>query len=377
MNSPQNSELLVVGAGLAGLSVATAAIEAGIGTTVIDRAPVGSGASGMPQALLNPATGRNAKQAWRAMEALQRGRQLLERADREGERSCWVENGVLRPALEEKIAARFRREMEKGDWPPGSIRWIDREEFSRLYPSLRSFGGLWIPVACTVETPRFLGGLVRWLQSEGVHFILPSSSKQHPKGESAKNSSGTPETEPLTPDTGLPESRWTVYALGRGFTNHPLFRRLPLHCVKGQTLTLRLREPLPFDCSLSSIGYITQGASADGSVVLGATFEHRFDHDHPDREGRDYLLQRLEKTLPGFGSGIDGERGWAGIRVTTPDHRPFAGRHPELEEAYALGGLGSKGLMYAPLLGKLLVETILGKGEIPGPFRIERLLRKG
>ncbi|MDZ7681126.1 MAG: FAD-dependent oxidoreductase [Fodinibius sp.] len=60
------TDFCILGAGLAGLSLADALAEKGFTTTVVDKSTVAAGASGTPGGLVNPATGRRAKKSWRA-----------------------------------------------------------------------------------------------------------------------------------------------------------------------------------------------------------------------------------------------------------------------------------------------------------------------
>ncbi|MEX2584889.1 MAG: FAD-dependent oxidoreductase, partial [Balneolaceae bacterium] len=97
MSKAKRYDLIILGAGIAGLSVAAAARKAGLKTVVIDRAKPGSGASGAWMGLLNPATGRRAKKAWQAETALQATLELFEEVQNDTGETFYWNNGVIRP----------------------------------------------------------------------------------------------------------------------------------------------------------------------------------------------------------------------------------------------------------------------------------------
>jgi len=357
-------DLLIMGAGIAGLSVAYAASKSGIKTAVIDRKYPGSGASGVPQALLNPATGRKAKKTWNAEKCLSYTTELLEEVQRKSGFQFYTNNGVIRPALDSVMAENMFYSYQESGWPDGWVEWLDSKELKLRFPGLNpGEGGLWIPVAGTVAFERFITALYRHLKDRGVSFF--TGSEPSVSGSQPWLISGF--SRPFTAEN-------IVHATGESISYNPHWKMVSIHRVKGQTLTVEFSKKLPFRCSLSSLGYIAQGADPSGSVVLGSTYEHQYDHRGPDDKGASYLLKRLEKTVPDLQKNIRGYEGWSGIRVTTPDKKPFAGKHPETDNLYVLGALGSKGLMLGPYLGKLLSEYILHGMEIPPLFTVDRLL---
>jgi len=73
-------------------------------------------------------------------------------------------------------------------------------------------------------------------------------------------------------------------------------------------------------------------------------------------------LARAESLLPGFTAGLHpmGLAGWTGFRTTVPDRLPVMGA-TALEGAYAATGLGSRGLLWAPLGAELVASEAEGE----------------
>lgn len=170
-----------------------------------------------------------------------------------------------------------------------------------------------------------------------------------------------------------------------------------------------------FAVSRSSLGMLERVISGnhyiipDGdTVIVGASFERgvtnnqiKTDDDASNRQGATQTLASLDlcgETLESF----------AGVRATTPDRLPLVGPLPDTdacERIYAdlrhgrpladypplpvhkgiflLGGLGSRGIVTAPFAARLLVDHMMGNGDImhwsslinPARFQIRRLKR--
>jgi sarcosine oxidase, subunit beta len=63
-------------------------------------------------------------------------------------------------------------------------------------------------------------------------------------------------------------------------------------------------------------------------------------------------------------------RQWAGVYDTTPDKRPLVGEHRDRPGVWSLNGWSGRGMLLAPLAAELLAREIAGKGrdEGLGPF---------
>jgi tRNA 5-methylaminomethyl-2-thiouridine biosynthesis bifunctional protein len=143
-------------------------------------------------------------------------------------------------------------------------------------------------------------------------------------------------------------------------------------------------------------GYVVR---AMGRLVFGATFEAAEGEPRVNEAARAHNLGVLARLRPGFASGDLTSR--AAIRATTQDRMPFAGapQKMELEKEKApdgtpapsgrlrlIGGLGSRGFLWAPLLAEMVASEAFGE-PCPGEERVaacldpkrfhERALRRG
>jgi len=100
----------------------------------------------------------------------------------------------------------------------------------------------------------------------------------------------------------------------------------------------------------------------DQGVCIGASYHH--DDEDAAVRGSDHRenLARAESMLPGFTAGVGPETlcGWTGFRATVPDRLPIYGASA-VEGLYTATGLGSRGLLWAPLGAELLACQLEGE----------------
>ena len=118
-------------------------------------------------------------------------------------------------------------------------------------------------------------------------------------------------------------------------------------------------------------GYVLE---AFGDLVFGATFEPAVGEPVVTDAARTFnldVLRRLRPDLLEIGAGVASR---AAIRATTRDRLPFAGAPPCREDATQpgddvrlVGGLGSRGFLWAPLLAEMIASAAFGE-----PAPVER-----
>lgn len=337
-------DFIILGAGLAGLSLADSLSERGANICVIEANEIGAGASGTPLGMVNPATGRRATKTWRAEQCYDAIAGNLKKVYPYADTRFHHKNGVLRPALTEKIARKMSDQLEKTTWPDGWVYWLTEEEIKEKHPGITCVdGGLWIPIGITVDVAGYLRALAAYLSEKNT--IL-----EHADYELEKLDDGW--------KIELSDCTFSgnnlVFATGYHMVDHPWWEFLKLHPIKGQLAVFEPDQPLSFDHSISSLGYI---ATLDKHrFAQGSTYEHDFEDLSTSDYGEEYLRNKLKRTLPQLEEHSTLVDQWAGVRISTPNRKPVLGQHPDHEHLYAYTGLGSKGLMY----GKYLAEHYAG-----------------
>lgn len=333
----------------------------------MDPHPPGSGASAAPAMLINPAAGKRARKTWHAGSGFAAITDLMHRVERHTKEKFHEMKGVIRPALSKKMARDFQKSPVKYEWEAGWLEWMEPEHFSHLFPYLGNhYGGLFIPHAGTVYGQLFNKALIRYLDDNGVDLIF-----DEPFEISKKNDLWHISTADVRYHSPI-----LIDASGAAQAVSDRWSILPLHEVKGQTVTYTFTQPLPLDASVSGMGYMAFLSHKPTQLTVGSTYEHHFDHTEPDQAGLKALYQKLERMLPGYVGNIQSADQWSAVRVTLPDKQPVIGEHPEQKNVYILGALGSKGLLMGRYLAGLLADHIFTGSEIWENVSIQRFSQK-
>ena len=151
--------------------------------------------------------------------------------------------------------------------------------------------------------------------------------------------------------------------MGYGYRHHSELTALNLHALKGQTVRVARPDALPRGLiPLSGQGYVVP---EQDTLIVGSSYEHDFADLAPSDEQTRQILAKASWMLPGLQEAavLDAT---AGVRVTVPGARlPMLGPLPGRSRIWIFTGLGSKGLLMAPLLARNLPsffehpETIL------------------
>src|SRR5262249_30258588 len=133
---------------------------------------------------------------------------------------------------------------------------------------------------------------------------------------------------------------------------------LPLEPVRGQVSVLPSALARVLAVPVCGDGMVAP--LPGGGFCIGATIQLN-DRDLSVRAA-DHTenLARADPPPPGFTAGADAARlnGHAALRAATPDRLPLVGALPGTEGLHALLGLGTRGLVWAPLCAELLASQL-------------------
>lgn len=357
------TDICILGAGLAGLSLADAFAEHNLSTIVIDKNSIASGASGTPGGLVNPATGRRAKKSWKAEQCYEAVSANLEKIQQHSNVRFFFKNGLLRPALLQKMARKMKKQYDKTTWPDGWCQWKNEAEIKEIHPGINCVkGGLWLPIGLTVDVEKYMKAYAGFLKKRGVSILF----NQEPR----KIHQTTNWQMELENDTVCADH--LIFAIGHGVVESSYWDWLPVNLIKGQVAKFKLPEnSLSFSHSISSLGYIARLDEND-TFVQGSTYEHDFEHLNPDAGGLEYLRKRMHRTLPQLEKQVTVAGQWAGVRTSTPNYKPILGRHPKYKNLHVFTGLGSKGLLYGKFLADHYADHFVNGTELYPEIDIAR-----
>lgn len=357
---------LVIGGGIAGCLVAERLAARGWTIDLIERRDgLARETSGNPAGVLQPVPSAD----WNRLSRLTLAgyhyalRRLQEFSS--DPKLVWQPCGVLRLARDAKQVERQRRIVESGLLPPEVLRWVDIEEASALAGWRVPAPGWWFPQGGWVHPPalcdvalRVAGEAVRLhTQREATDLVRVGNAWR------AVDASGNV----------IAEAPVAILANGHLARRFTVSSALPLRPVRGQITCIPAEPGRSIKAVVSREGYVTP-ATSFGVHVVGATYEEGSTDELAREEDHRANLDRLKQLLPDFAATVDAARvgGRAGIRTVGPDRLPLVGAIPGAGGLFGLLGLGSRGLVYAPLCAELLACGIEGE-----PLPLERELAAG
>ncbi len=372
-------DVAVIGGGVIGLAVAWRAAQRGLRVCVLERGPLGGGASHAAAGMLAPVTeadvrerallelGLRSARLWPAFAA-ELGEASGTGADGIGYRRCGA-LVVARDADEAQALERelgFRRELGL------PVRRLRPSQARRLEPALAPTVRLALeaPDDHAADPRALVAALGEAARRAGV--VLRTGTEVERLRVSAGRATGAQ----LAGGAGV-RARTIVIAAGAWSATLPGLppeARVPVRPVKGQIL--RLRDPAGPGLIERIVrfegGYLVP--RRDGRYVLGATVEERGFDTTVTAGGLYELLRDAGDLVPGIHELVVEETA-AGLRPGTPDNAPVLGRAADVEGLVWATGHHRNGILLAPVTADLLAGALADGTELPAAFAPDRFAR--
>lgn len=157
-----------------------------------------------------------------------------------------------------------------------------------------------------------------------------------------------------------------VFSEGSYVDQNPFFNYLPMQVAKGELLVINVPD-LTMDFTLkSSVFMVPYG---DQHYVVGATYNWQDKSFDPTATAQKEIEEKLKRFLDLPYRIVDTK---VGIRPTVKDRRPLVGQHPKYANLAVLNGLGTRGVIIAPAIAKILFNAIENHEPIPVEMNILR-----
>jgi tRNA 5-methylaminomethyl-2-thiouridine biosynthesis bifunctional protein len=259
---------------------------------------------------------------------------------------------VLQLAGDDEEEARFATIVRSHGYPAEFLEFADRERASSIAGRAVSRGGWWFPQGGVVAPAQMLAASLA--RSENAPRTLAGRRVERIEREAR-------EWRVLdASDRVIAEAPTLILANASDARRLLPEAALRLSAVRGQVTYLAADPSRCLGVVVSGNGYVTP--LPDGAHAIGATYRHD-DSDAAVRVSEHIEnLARAESMLPGFTEGVEPSTlaGWVGYRTTVPDRLPIHGA-TTVEGVYTATGLGSRGLLWAPLGAEHLAATLEGE----------------
>jgi glycine/D-amino acid oxidase-like deaminating enzyme len=151
---------------------------------------------------------------------------------------------------------------------------------------------------------------------------------------------------------------------------NPFFNFVPFRPVKGELLTIIIENLNSNYLLVKDVFLLPLGKNI---FRLGSTYDWDDLSDEPTEKARAHLLDKLYSFLKVKVEVIDHQ---AGVRPAIADRRSVAGLHPDYPQLAIFNGLGARGVMIAPWLGKQFVEHLLFQKSLDEKIDLNRVVKK-
>ncbi len=140
----------------------------------------------------------------------------------------------------------------------------------------------------------------------------------------------------------------------------------PFKPIRGQVswFTNNKENATPLIPVPMSYGGYVANLSNQHTILLGASFIPDDNHTDIRLDDHQHNLELLTTVSPALAQALPPINQWQGrasIRAQSPDYLPFIGKVPDMPNVWTLSGLGSKGFSFAPLASEFICAQLLGE----------------
>lgn len=357
MTKPQHHEIVVIGAGICGATIANELLERGKAVCIVDAAPSPATAcSSHAYAIAHPHIGKGSPRLLR----LTRIAFLLAEARW---KNIWQQHGIFQPTKKDKVfdRAQTMEHLRSLDLDADMAMAMDAKEAQHVCGIEQS--GVWLP--------------------RGAGLNLYEASKQLLKNHerltclwnrrvSRLEKSGN--TWLLLDNANQPIVSANKVVIACAMDAKPLMSsidiRLPLKPVRGQLSIFSIQESSPWVEKLPCVGISGDGyclpASRleDGSYqwIVGSSFDEGED-DLAPREISDEFNREQAQRLVDYEQGdirsLNKVGEFVGVRCVAGDRLPIIGALTQRPGIFLATALGSRGILWSALAAKLITAQLL------------------
>ena len=351
-------DVIVVGAGAIGTSIAYQLAKAGVKVMVFERGQVGGGATGASAGMIQINPDRNTPSSLTALEAESArlfpalATELLDRTGMDiGYRAAPLLHVALQEAEEPQLRAHRAWQVEHGM----AVDWVDRSAALDLEPVLNPDirAALYYPdnrqlmprdlARALARAAVDLGAVLR--EGAAIDRLLTDGDRVMGVaigGEAVHAGE-------VVIANGAWASAWSA-ALGTP---------IPVRPVRGQMVALRSAGTALRNVVSSLKGYIL--TKPDGSIYVGSTVEEAGYDARPTAAGIAGLLATVPHLTPQLADATF-VSAWAGLRPGTSDGLPLLGRFPGWHGVTIAAGHFRDGILLAPITGEVIADLLAHRG---------------
>ncbi|MEM9186111.1 MAG: FAD-dependent oxidoreductase [Planctomycetota bacterium] len=354
MPTPSTTDLLVVGGGILGLSIAYESASSGRSVRLIERGRPGREASWAGAGILPPGSWFSEHPAVERLAEASRplhGEWSVALREATGVDDEHEVTGALYQVCPDKaewLESKFSRWREQGL----ASRRVSAADVERIAPGARIGEAYFVPDEAQVRNPRRLAALRAVCEARGVTIESDAGAESFDVSGGRIASLGTARGRFAAADFCIAAGAWS------GSLAERLRISLPTKPVRGQMALLR--SPRRGLKRIVHCGGRYLVPRRDGRVLVGSTVEDvGFDKRTVDAVIAE-LVAFARDTIPRLAD-AEVEAAWSGLRPASADGLPMIGRLPGLANGWIAAGHFRSGLQFAPATAVAMRQLLNGE----------------
>jgi len=236
---------------------------------------------------------------------------------------------------------------------------LDTKQTAALDPAatLKIAGSVYFPLDCHLSPARFIAALQAQLEKLGAKFIWES--------EALSFKTGNDRQVRTIEISGGKEVEGDEFVLCGGSWSPQLAEKLqlniPMQAGKGYSLTLPKPRELPQICSILCEARVAVTPMGD-TLRVGGTMEIAGLNEDISPVRVRGIIDSFCRYFTSFQpSDFDGVQPWRGLRPCSPDGLPYLGRTMKFDNLSIATGHSMMGLSLGPISGKLMAQILSGE----------------
>jgi glycine oxidase len=355
-NTFHTCDVLLIGGGVVGLSLAWELASSGAKVQVVDSGELGREASWAAAGMLPPGPTAEKRASCSAYDQIQGLSHELHSDWHERLRDkVGIDNGYRPTGAIYAAESSSSLALHAEEWTRWGLKFynLDRAGIADLERNLRCNGrATLLPSECQLRPPWHLKALFAVCQKVGVKLTPGCQVTGFDVEDGRVSAAVTPLGKISAGQFCLTSGCWSgQVAAGLGLN-------LPIRPVRGQILLLN-GSPGVLD-RIVNVGprYLTP--RADGRVLVGSTQEEVGFNKQNTVEGVAELMNFARRLCPPLAD-FTLEQSWSGLRPGTADGLPFLGRMPNFENTWLATGHFRAGIQLSPATAVIMRSLILGQ----------------
>ena len=367
----QSTDVLVIGGGVIGCSIAYYLRKRAIDVTLLERGRIGGGTSSSAAGLfawLKPMAKFDAYHRLLLASSQLLPTLVAELEDATGLTVEYAQTGTLRTIHHEVRIARLQSWLAVCRNQGLAVELLDAEAVRQRVPLIApdTYGAVWFPSEAQVRASLFVAALARAAHISGASLYeqqdVVSIQTQGQRVLSVTTAQNTTfACQHLIIAAGAWSANWSPW----------LNQNLPVVPQCGQLIALK--QPTPTLCHMLIGKGIYLAPKQDGTVVVGATRDDTGFDCQITPEGIAMLRASAQKLVPALAS-AELVQSWAGLRPKTPDTRPILGSLPTWNNVTLAIGHYSYGILLSAITGQQIAASLASQqpSALLQPFSLTR-----